>query len=805
MGSTTQRVEVLLLALLLALVAAIVVVVGVVRPRPVPVVADVQPLGSSASGTPAPPASPAVSAMATVLPTAAPTATVVPTATAAPTTMPTVGVPTTLPSVVATPLPRPDTARQTGLSAWWIGGGAALLLGLAPVVVYLRRRRTRQETVPMRMITSSLPGITPPLRVAPCAVPTGEVAVQRAKQDPGISEYADAERPDPAQLLLPLLDERPVLPTLELGNGAAADRMLLSRSLLTDAPDDAAEPEGEPVAQDADRSAAATTLPLALAVVIRDALVATETRSVWLGLEWRERHATALFAFADDADATLVALAERIAAATGTRCRWTTHGLQIGLPPMLDPGPRPWPLLVPVLMAERGATRALLLDRWRHLALYGAQAVGVTHQILTQLLTEHAPDELAVALIDPQKLLGTLYHTAPHRFLIDQPPALVLGQCLHALRQGYAATARPLLVVVVDPDDATITALLLLLRWLQPAAHAPLHLLVVATGVRAAGRDLYALLPGLVTAGGSGDARLLPGAPEQWPRGGTAQVVSRAGRWSGQLLVLDETTVAATLAQLPPCDLANASPTLWHLGRGADALAGVVESSPIAAVVATRSVPTAVPSTPTASAARPPAGALAPAALAPVVRTSLVVTPDPADDGDVLVVSPVLAAGDRSAARLEALIDGAREVPRAAVHTAPPEALPDAADAAWPADLAPVVRAGDLRALWTTIVDDGGYHPTLRGGNGATTGLTLRRLRGLAPEPLQAALPRLLVWFDRAGLLHAPAREDVPFGMPRLPMSTDLAWIAQQLVATPPPALDDPLVLMLSRKRERTP
>lgn len=194
------------------------------------------------------------------------------------------------------------------------------------------------------------------------------------------------------------------------------------------------------------------------------------------------------------------------------------------------------------------------------------------------------------------------------------------------------------------------------------------------------------------------------------------------------------------------------------------------------------------------------------ASLAPAVRTSPVVTPDAdAADGGAVEVSPVLAAGDRGVTRLQALIDGAPEVPRAAVHTVPPEALPDPADAAWPTDLAPQVRAGDLRALWTTIVDDGSYHPTLRGGNGAQAGLTLRRLRGLAPERLQAALPRLLVWFDRAGLLHPPPREDLPFGMPRRPVSTELPWIAQQLLATPPPAPDDPLVLALSRKRgERT-
>lgn len=784
MGSTTQRVEVLLLALVVAVVAGIAVVVGVVRPRPVPVVVDVQPLSSIPSATAAAPGAPTVPTVAaTAVPTVA--------ATAVPTLEPT-DQPTAAPSATRVPpstptvLPGGDpAARPAGLAsalpsrAWWLGGGLALVIGLSGGVV-LRWRRSGWRATPPLAITSG--------PVVPLALPPRQLPTPPAAADVGTVRSAAASRT--------LLDERPVLPTLELGDAAVAGRTLLSRSLLTVAPDDVAEPDGPELEVVPDLAESHDDArPLLLAGVITAALMATGTRSLWLGLEWRGRHATALFAFADDADATLLALAARIAAETGTRWRWTVQGLQIGLPRVLDPPPRPWPLLLPVLTVERGATRALLLDRWRHLAVYGAQALGVTHQLLTQLLTEHAPHDLAVALIDPHGLLGTLYRAAPHRLVIDQPPALLLGQCLHALRQGHAATARPLLLVVVDPDDATITALLLLLRWLQPAPQAPLHLVVVTPGVRPAGRDLYALLPGLVTAGGSGDARLLPGVPEHWPRGGTAQVVSRAGRWSGQPLVLDEATVMATVAQLPACDLSDAPPTLWHAGQGGSAL--VVAPEP--AWTSTDSVTERVTSS-------PPGVPVAPLVVnsGSAAGAAVVVTDPPGDGAGAL--SLALAPGDRGVTRLQALIDGAPEVPRAAVQSAPPEALPDAADAAWPADLAPAVRAGDLRQLWTVIVDDGGYHPTLRGGSGAQAGLTLRRLRGLAPEQLQAALPRLLVWFDRAGLLHPPTRDDLPFGMPRRPISTELPWIAQQLLATPPPPVDDPLVLALSRKRgERTP
>lgn len=775
------RIELILVGLLLAVVAGIAVVVGLVRPRPVPVVAEVQPLRTSVSRTTDPTVAATIAPTITL--TAAPTTPPTTTATVVPTVAPTI-VPTPLPSAAASPLPTPDMARQAGVSVWWLGGGAVLFM-LAPVAVYLRRRHTCQQPVPALTIVSSPVASSLPLRASPTVRHTPQLPLPCAAQDPTISEYADAGRPN-VPALPPLLDERPVLPTLELGVSLelSAPRTLLSRSLLDDRPDEIAAlatSAGDLTSEVAESQGGPPPLPVALAAVIRRALVATGTRSLWLGLQWRGHSATALFAFADDPDATPIALAERIAAETGGRCRWTAHGLQISLPRTLDLAPRPWPLLVPVLTVERGATWALVLDRWRHLALYGAQAVGVTYQILTQLLTEHAPTELAVALIDPQRLLGALYGVAPHRLTIDQPPALLLGQCLYALRQGHGATERPLLLVVVEPDDATISALLLLLPWLQAASQAPLHLVVVAAGVRPTGRDLYALLPGVITAGGSGDARLLPGAPEHWPKAGSAQVISRAGRWSGQPLLLDEATVAATIAQLPMCAITALAPTLWHAGAGAPPVGVAADSSRPAPAESV--LPNSMPSD-----------------HAPAVSTANAA----AHRGDALAISVDPAVEDRGVTRLTALIDGVAEVPRAAVATSPPEAEPNAADAAWPTDLAPEVRPGDLRVLWTTIVDDGGYHPSLRGGNGAKAGLTLRRLRGLAPDRLQGALPRLLVWFDRARLLHAPAREDVPFGMPRLPVSTDLTWIAQQLVAISPPAADDPLVLALGRKRGGT-
>jgi hypothetical protein len=266
---------------------------------------------------------------------------------------------------------------------------------------------------------------------------------------------------------------------------------------------------------------------------------------------------------------------------------------------------------------------------------------------------------------------------------------------------------------------------------------------------------------------------------------GQAVVQSRACRWSGAPVALDEATVAATVAQLPRVDAATAAPTLWQVGGS------------------TAPVPPSTVQTPTVPRGAPPSplAMLAPAHVAPPSPL-----PDtlPAAEPALPTTSVPGARPDRALDRLTALIADAPAVPRLTLPTEPPEAAPDAADAAWPTDLAPAVRAGDLRQLWTAILDDGAWHPALRGGNGSRPGLTLKRLRRIASPQLQDHLPRVLAWFDQAQLLEPPLQPDVPFGMPRLPVSTDLAWIAQQLTATAPPAETDPLVLALGRKRGAT-
>ena len=75
---------------------------------------------------------------------------------------------------------------------------------------------------------------------------------------------------------------------------------------------------------------------------------------------------------------------------------------------------------------------------------------------------------------------------------------------------------RALVLVIVEPDDALLDVLLGIVARLQARPNLPVHLLIVQEQLRSAGRELYALLPALLTSGGSGPTTLLPGQGA-WP------------------------------------------------------------------------------------------------------------------------------------------------------------------------------------------------------------------------------------------------------------------------------------------------
>jgi hypothetical protein len=69
------------------------------------------------------------------------------------------------------------------------------------------------------------------------------------------------------------------------------------------------------------------------------------------------------------------------------------------------------------------------------------------------------------------------------------------------------------------------------------------------------------MLPALITSGGRGSAALLPGQ-DTWPSDGAARLISRDMRVEGRAPSLDESDIAARVAQLRG-ERAGLPPVLW--------------------------------------------------------------------------------------------------------------------------------------------------------------------------------------------------------------------------------------------------
>ena len=232
------------------------------------------------------------------------------------------------------------------------------------------------------------------------------------------------------------------------------------------------------------------------------------------------------------------------------------------------------PLLLPVLTHGRGGklTRLLPLASCRHLGLYGAGALQALHVVLGELLFAQPPSDLALMIID-QGELTPLYRDVAHLVPVPLDSEAALKLLANLLRQHSSTTdtrtqVRPLLLVVVEPDDAHLQALATIMTRLRAAPEAPLHVLLVQEQLRRAGRELYALLPAMITSAGQGSADLLPGSAA-WPKSGTARLVGPKMRLDGRPLCINESALAAMITQLRG-KLTCLPPTIWDLSAASE-------------------------------------------------------------------------------------------------------------------------------------------------------------------------------------------------------------------------------------------
>jgi len=232
------------------------------------------------------------------------------------------------------------------------------------------------------------------------------------------------------------------------------------------------------------------------------------------------------------------------------RATWRRDQLEVIVERTAAPVTSGAPLIAPVLTHGRGGKTMHFfpLSSWRHLGIYGGAALGALHALLGSLLYTQSPAALALAILDHGEI-ASLYHDVAHLVALPATPYGTLELLAQAIRRGAAGAVRPLLLLVVEPDDDQLRQLIGLATWLQARQRTPLHLIVVQEHLRTAGGEVYPTLPALITGGSQGHAMLLPGQGE-WPKHGDARLVGRGMRVEGRSITLDETDIAALLTPL---------------------------------------------------------------------------------------------------------------------------------------------------------------------------------------------------------------------------------------------------------------
>ncbi|HWQ14604.1 MAG TPA: hypothetical protein VNL77_17540, partial [Roseiflexaceae bacterium] len=394
------------------------------------------------------------------------------------------------------------------------------------------------------------------------------------------------------------------------------------------------------------------------------------------------------------------------------------------------------PIIAPVLHHGWGnkVARYFPLGAWRHLGFYGAAGAGALHTFLTGVLYTQPPSAIALALLD-QGQISPLYRGVAHRV---ETPGDVRATCealSHSLRRGGAARddVRPLLLIIVEPDTEALTALTTLLTRLRQQPSAPIHLLIAQERLHAAGRELYAMLPALITSGGQGAASWLPGQQGEWPKRDAARLVGRGMRVEGRAATQTEAEVADLLAplrrsaaQLPPVLWDAMAPEVLEPARAPEALplytppvaadAVVLPTTASAVLAVADSIPAPHPVSDECPDVRTPDAVLdttleggAQGAHAEEHRESLAsgaviaeeaATPADAslaDESDI-AASPVLPAGAEDGTSVP--VSAAVPDTACAMKAAPPPVVPS------PSDVCPDVRTGGEEKVDPTREED---------------------------------------------------------------------------------------------------
>ncbi len=664
--------------------------------------------------------------------------------------------------------------------------------------------------------------------VAPCVQPPEDARA------PGMAADQEHRQPSTPVERMPILMHAP-------GVSRPRDSMLRSstddRSIQAGGEESGQPPvERAAVAEEVAERWTAEDRVLAVANALHAACDAQHLQTVVLALDTASHSGSGEVTVAMDIDPAEEQQLEMIQARLaydhpGWHAQWRANTLVVTVD---DAGPVPTqgPLLAPLLEhGRKHQVRFYPFATWRHLAVYGSDALGALHALIGNVLYLQSPQHLALAILDSGNV-GRLYRDAPHRVPVPGDTLTTITAIHEVLRRGKISPAvRPLLLVVTEPDRAVLRALTALVRRLRQQPHVPLHLVVAQTRLHAEGRELYGLLPALVTTGGGDDATWLPGNAT-WPRAHAARFVGRGMRVEGRVRRLDERALTNMIRAMRPFGEVT-PPVLW------DGLQ-TAETIPITtANVSTGEAPTVTAEVHAVAADTQNNGAAENEAVAGQVLSMAARSALPrADEGPVVrnllmdhsEAEANIATTDHdmgtqvdthaernptaaqlrlspAAQRLQALLSqqrvecSHRMLPLQNTLTAeagstitmvreptvqqPP---PEADDPLWPG-LPGRMKGSEIRRLFERMATDEIFQ---RGFEG----VSFRRLGKVLPAEQRTLVRQLVVWFDQAGILEEPPSPKARYQSVRRLRSSDPGWLSAQLhaVAAPTPDLADAAV-----------
>lgn len=202
----------------------------------------------------------------------------------------------------------------------------------------------------------------------------------------------------------------------------------------------------------------------------------------------------------------------------------------------------------------------LPLRTWRHISIYGSQAIETASSSLIDLLYAEAPDALALSIIDRGQI-SSLFQGAPHLVPVPDTAAESLSMLGHAVRHAQPASVRPLLLVVVEPSATMLNVYGDLVTRLMRHSGIPVYTILVRTHTPEAIQQQHPLVPAVMT---GDETERLVSRSGRIPRRKT-RIIAPHMRLEGECYTYHPTQLAALTTLLRVDTRGSLPPTVWDI------------------------------------------------------------------------------------------------------------------------------------------------------------------------------------------------------------------------------------------------